>query len=402
MKLLKDSAIYLLGELFAKIIPFLMLPYLSHKLGVAGFGELSYYQTYLALCVLVLGLCQDGAVARYFYFYGKRSLNLVVKAGYGYTLAMGGVSLLLCYLYQSAILAYIVLAAMFQSLIGVQLSIQQCQKKAITYTTIQVLSGLCSSLLTILLLEMFYQELVQKRFLALALANVLVFVGAYVFYQKHITNPKKFYYHHYKAALCYIAAFGLPLILHHLSLFARGQLDRIFIYHQFGEADLGRYAMGATVASALSVAIMAVNKALLPYYYEALKQQKLTLKHIHQWSLYALVLVPIPALVLWLIPESWMVWIFGQDFLGVKYYIVLFVVSVALSVPYLMMVNYLFYYGKNTWISLCSVITTLIYLLALVLLLQTSIIYLPYASIIGALVILPILYVMTKRVVTTS
>ena len=113
-------------------------------------------------------------------------------------------------------------------------------------------------------------------------------------------------------------------------------------------------------------------------------------------------LVPIPALVLWLIPESWMVWIFGQDFLGVKYYIVLFVVSVALSVPYLMMVNYLFYYGKNTWISLCSVITTLIYLLALVLLLQTSIIYLPYASIIGALVILPILYVMTKRVVTTS
>ena len=41
MKILKDSAVYLLGELFAKALPFLLLPYLTRKLGAAGFGELS-------------------------------------------------------------------------------------------------------------------------------------------------------------------------------------------------------------------------------------------------------------------------------------------------------------------------------------------------------------------------
>jgi|GEM_PF-5745343 len=53
MSLIKDSSIYLIGELSAKCVPFLLLPYLSRKLGVEGFGELSYYQTFLALFVML-------------------------------------------------------------------------------------------------------------------------------------------------------------------------------------------------------------------------------------------------------------------------------------------------------------------------------------------------------------
>lgn len=401
MKLLKDSAIYLLGELFAKIIPFLMLPYLSHKLGVDGFGELSYYQTYLALLLLALGLCQDGAVARYFYFYGKHSLPLVVKAGYAYTLSVGIILLLMCWIYQSAILAYIVLASIFQSLIAVQLSIRQCQKQAVAYTGIQLLSGIVSSLLTIVLLELFTKNLVEKRFLALMLANIVVFLLAYILYRQK-TPKKSFSIRQYKLALFYIFSFGLPLILHHLSLFARGQLDRIFIYHQFSQVDLGLYAMGAMIASIASVGIMAINKALLPYYYEALKNKSIHLKQIHRWVGYSLLIVPIPSIVAYLIPSSFMAWLFGAGFADAKYYMVLFLISATLSIPYLILVNYLFYYGKNQWISFCSLMTTVVYLLALMVLLTTKIIYLPYASIIGAIVILPILYIMTKRIEITS
>ena len=39
MSLIKDSSIYLIGELSAKCVPFLLLPYLSRKLGVEGFGS---------------------------------------------------------------------------------------------------------------------------------------------------------------------------------------------------------------------------------------------------------------------------------------------------------------------------------------------------------------------------
>ena len=85
MKLLKDSLIYLLGELAAKALPFLLLPYLTRKFGAAGYGDLSYWQTLLSLLVIVFSLSQDGALTRYFYVYGKRNLPGVMLAGYGYT-----------------------------------------------------------------------------------------------------------------------------------------------------------------------------------------------------------------------------------------------------------------------------------------------------------------------------
>lgn len=398
MKILKDSAVYVTGELFAKMVPFLLLPYLSRKLGVAGFGELSYYQTFLSLFGIFLLLGQDGAVARYFYFYGKRSLDLVVRSGYAYTIIVGSLMLLVCWLLQAEIMAYIVLSSIFQSFIAVQLAIRQCQKQAINYTIIQILSGVISALLTVIMLETFKTDFVEKRFLAVLFSNILVFFISYFLYTKKIVQRKNFSFRQYKLGLSYIFGFGLPLLLHHSSLFARGQLDRIFIYHQFSEKDLGLYAMGATVASIVSVGIMAINKATIPYYYESLKKGKLTLAKIHQWTLLSLLFVPIPAIVMWIIPESLVAWLFGEQFLGTKYYIILFLITTTLSIPYLLLVNYLFYYGKNKWISACSILTTVIYMLSLLVLLNFKIDYVPFASIIGAVVILPILWLMTSRV----
>lgn len=397
MKILKDSAIYLIGELFSKMIPFLLLPYLSRKLGVAGYGELSYYQTYLALLLLAVGFCQEGAISRYFYFYGKRSLNLIVNTGYLYTVVVGVIALIACWIWQSTIMAYLVIASIFQSFLSTQLVIRQCHKNAIHYTMIQFLSGILSALLTIVLLEIYQTNLVEKRILAIALANMVVFAVSYWLYVKKAII-KQFSFAKYKIAFYYIIGFGLPLILHHLSFFARGQLDRIFIYHRFSETELGLYAMGATVASIASVGIMAVNKAVIPYYFEALKKQKISLSQIHRWAMYSLLLVPIPAMMMWLIPESVVVWLLGKQFVGTKYYIMMFLISTTLSIPYLIMVNYLFYHGKNQWIVACSVLTTVVYVLSLLGLMMTKIEYIPFAGILGAVVILPILWIATSRV----
>ncbi|OPH36215.1 oligosaccharide flippase family protein [Moraxella lacunata] len=397
MKILKDSAIYLIGELFSKMIPFLLLPYLSRKLGVAGYGELSYYQTYLALLLLAVGFCQEGAISRYFYFYGKRSLNLIVNTGYLYTAVIGVIALIACWIWQSTIMAYLVIASIFQSFLSTQLVIRQCHKNAIHYTMIQFLSGILSALLTIVLLEIYQTNLVEKRILAIALANMVVFAVSYWLYVKKAII-KQFSFAKYKIAFYYIIGFGLPLILHNISNFMRGQLDRIFIYHRFSETELGLYAMGATVASIASVGIMAVNKAVIPYYFEALKKQKISLSQIHRWAMYSLLFVPIPAVMMWLIPESVVVWLLGKQFVGTKYYIMMFLISTTLSIPYLIMVNYLFYHGKNQWIAVCSTLTTVVYVLSLLGLMMTKIEYIPFAGILGAVVILPILWIATSRV----
>lgn len=397
MRAIKDSAIYLVGELAARSVPFLLLPYLSRKLGVAGFGELSYFQTYLALFTIVISLSQDGAVARYVYFYGKRSLNLVIRTGYLYSTLIALLIVLGCWWVNSPILMIVGFSALFQSFLSVQLSVRQCQKQAIPYTLIQCGSTLLSALLTILMLEWFDEALVEKRLLAILLSNASVSLLAYVLYQQK-TPHKTFSFRHYKLAFFYLTGFGLPLILHHGSLFLRGQLDRIFIYHQFNETALGLYAMGAQIAAILSVVIMAINKALMPHFYEALKTTKISVREVHRWAWLSLLIVPLPAGVMWLLPESVMTWVLGAQFVGTKYYVVLFLLSTALIIPYLILVNYLFYYGKNKLISFCSMFSTGVYVIALIGLSQLAIEYVPWASILGAVVILPILYVMTQKV----
>ncbi|MDY2947580.1 MAG: flippase [Mannheimia varigena] len=397
MKAVKDSVIYLIGELASKLIPFLLLPYFSRKLGVEGYGELSYYQTFSALFVIFIGLSQDGAIARYFYFYGKRSLNLVLRTGYLYTVVMGSLILLGCWIFKAEMIAYVAIGAIFQSFLNVQLSVRQCQKQAISYTAIQLMSAIFSAIITVAMMEYFDSELVEKRILAILVSNALVFFIAYLLYAKK-TKTKKFSLARHKTALLYLLGFGVPLILHHSSIFVKGQLDRVFIYHKFSEADLGLYAMGAQIAMILAIVIHALNKATLPYFYEALKQKKINVSHIHKWAFYALFTVPIPALVMWLIPENVVVWILGNQFAGTKYYIILFLSSTMLVVPYLILVNYLFFYGKNKLISFCSILSTIFYLVALFALTLTKIEYIPFASIIGAVSIIPILYVMTAKV----
>ena len=397
MSLIKDSSIYLIGELSAKCVPFLLLPYLSRKLGVEGFGELSYYQTFLALFVIFIGLSQDGAVARYFYVYGKRSLNLVVNTGYAYTISIGGLGLLFCWLMQSEIMFYLVLSAIFQVFLSVQLSIRQCQKQALPYTFIQLTSTITNALFTVLMLEFYKTELVEKRILAILFSNVLVALLAYFIYIKG-AKAKKFNFAQYKTAFFYVIAFGFPMIFHHGSFFIKGQLDRVFIFHRFSEAELGLYAMGAQIASILSVFILAINKALVPYLFEKLKQGSVKLKDLHRWSLLSLLIVPIPSLFTLIVPEQWLLFFLGKHFIGVKYYIIVFLLATSLTIPYLFLVNYLFYHGKTKEISFCSVLSTMIYLGALGGLIFTDVVYIPYASVLGALGILPVLYKITKRV----
>lgn len=397
MRAIKDSAIYLAGELISRSMPFLLLPYLSRKLGVEGFGELAYYQTYLALFLMIVSLSQEGAVARYFYVYGKRSLNLVINAGYAYTLITGSLILIGCWIAQSEILAYLALTAMFQSFVAVQLTVRQSRKQPISYMVIQFLSSFSSVVFTVLLLEIFSEALIEKRFLALLFANIFALIIAYYLYLRS-TRIRTFIWKSYKTAILYVLGFGLPLILHNASLFLKGQIDRVFIYHQFSQYELGLYAMGVQIASILMIILYALNKALVPYLFEGLKRQRITLKQIHKWTLYALCLVPIPALIMALIPESLVVWVLGKQFVGTKYYIILFLISSSLSMPYFLLVNYLFYYGKNQFVSLCSILSTIVYLVSLILLTLTKIEYVPFASILGATVILPILYFVTLSV----
>ena len=392
MRILKDSVIYLAGELFAKSLPFLMLPYLTRKLGPEGFGELSYYLTWLALFGVFIGLSQEGAVTRYFYFYGKKAINTVVTAGYLYNIVISTLLLVGCWFFQAEIMAYIVLATMFQSFVNVQLALRQCQKQPLKYITIQIILSLTNVIFTVVALEWFESDLVAYRVLAIVIANGVTFFIASMVLGNLFSGGNKITTERLKLSALYIFSFGVPLILHQSSFFIKGQLDRLFIYEQYSKADLGVYSAGVQVATVLPIILLALNKAIVPYYYQNLKENKLSIQTIKKYTLLCIPLCIIPSMIGYVLPESMYVWFLGEKYVESKYYIVMYFLGYGANLPYLILVNYFFFYGKNMLISKITISSSIIYMLLLILFSSQSIELIPYALIISNIGLLLVLW----------
>lgn len=393
MRILKDSFIYLIGELFAKSLPFLMLPYLTRKLGPEGFGELSYYLTWLALFGIFVGLSQEGAVTRYYYFYGKKALNTIIKAGYLYNIVISVILLIVCWFLKAQIITYIVLATMFQSFVNVQLALRQCQKQSFRYITIQIILSLTNVIFTIIALELFTNDLVGYRILAIVLANGLTFFIASILLSDLFLDENKLTANRLKLGLFYIFSFGMPLILHQSSFFIKGQLDRLFIYEQYSKVELGIYSAGVQVAAVLPVIFMALNKAIVPYFYQGLKDNKLTVRKIKKYAILSLIPSFIPAVVAWLLPYDIYTWFLGEKYFQSKYYVVLYLVGFGLTLPYLVMINYYFYFGENKKIAIMTFVSSIIYLIFLSYFSFIDIKGIPYALILSNMSLIVLVWV---------
>jgi len=398
MRILKDSFIYLMGELINKSLPFLLLPYLTRKLGAEGFGELSYYLTILALLGIFIGLSQEGAVTRYFYFYGNKAIDLIVRAGYLYNIIFSCVCLIVAWILKSEIIAYITLIATFNSFLSVQLALRQAQKQPIPYITIQFLSSTSIVIFTVLMLEYVSGNQVVNRLLALILSSALVFFITYFFINRKFKIKKMFSVNKYKVALLYLFTFGIPLILHQLSFFMKGQVDRIFIYKLYTPAELGVYSAGVQIASILTIFFMALNKAIVPYYYEGLKNKKLTIDKIKKYTLISFIFISLPAVICYILPNILFIWLLGPQFSEVQFYTILFLIGYGLTLPYLILVNYLFFHGENRLIASVTFLTSVVYVVLLVVLSGISIKYIPFSLIFSNLLMVIILWVMIKKI----
>ena len=403
--LLKDSLIYILGEMTAKAVPFLLLPYLTRVLGTTGFGDLSYYLSLTAFILIVMSLSQNGALTRYFYVYGRHGLGNILLAGGLYSLGVLLVGTLVSWFLRSELLFYCFFTAFLQTLIQNQLALRQCQKRPFSYLTIQIGLALGNLLWTVLIFQLFADDSsdkVAQRLIAIILAHGLTFIAAlawakYQFAIRLRVTPSRL-----KLGLGYILTLGLPLLLHGLSYTIKGQLDRVLIHQRFSSHELGVYSAGVQVASVLTIVIMAVNSAAVPHLYEQLKSKRFALAQLHRLFWLSLLVPFILTAITWAIPSSLMAWLLGHDFADSQYYVVMFVLAFSLMIPYLLLVNFLFYHAKNAQISLCSVISTLVYLVALWWLSSISLAVVPYATIISSVVILPLLYYYTLQVDTAD
>lgn len=414
--MVKDSAIYVAGELLSKAVPFVLLPYLTRQLGVAGFGALAFYTAVSAFLLIFISLSQNAAITRYYYVYGKHGLGNVVLAGA--LLSVGLWAVVACGLVvtgallgnqlslNTQLLGYSTLLALGQSLVQSQLAVRQCQKRAWDYLALQLLLATTNVGLTVMFFSAMTADRVATgadgqvaaRLLAIVLAQAITACLAWLLMRTRLGIRLSWRKRRLWLAMRYIVALGLPLVLHALSYTLKGQLDRVWVYQRFSAAELGVYAAGVQLAGAVSVVIMAVNSAAVPYLYEAFKARRMPIVRLHRWGLMSLLLAPIAAGVVWLLPRSLFGWLLGAAFADSQYYVACFTAAFMLLIPYLLWVNVLFYHGKNRQIAAASMLSTLVYVAVLAYTSSLALTWVPLATLASNAVLLPLLYHLTKRI----
>ncbi|HFQ4922327.1 TPA: oligosaccharide flippase family protein, partial [Vibrio vulnificus] len=382
----KTTILYLIGEITSKAIPFLLMPYLTRMLGVEGFGDLNVYQAWIALVFVIVSYVQDAAIIRYVYFYGHRSVGLIVFVGRVYSTAVTVVGMVVSFIISSEYLFLVVVCSFSQSILKVELTLHQAFKRPNNYLFILIISNLMSVILTMLIFE-FYDGNAINRIVAITLGNLISIVVSCVFIRQ-VGFTFQWSKSKIKLAIVYIVSFSSPLLINSIATMCKGQFDRLLIAERFSVSELGEYAAGYQIASIFLLLLLATSRAVEPYCYESIKNKTINFKSLVVKILQCLPLLIVPIIVSVFIPNSFYIWFLGEGFYNVKLYTVQFTIAFSILGAYMFFSLYLNFFGHTKKIAMSNSISIVVYIVFLFYFSELGMEYIGLATIISNLTLL--------------
>jgi O-antigen/teichoic acid export membrane protein len=393
MRKVKSSAFFISGELLGKIAPFALLPLLTRYLGVEAFGELSIYQAYITIIMIVVGLSQDKFILTSYYRDSASASEGLFPTVVLYVLLNVSFLLTLAFVYESKGLVVISISAGVQTLFFSSLIYLQCLNRYLLYFWVCIFQGVGGVLVTIFVFENIGVGVFERLWVVVLVNAICVCLILLFIYIKPntmlITNIKW----HLKKLL----AFGGGLLVYQISVVSKGQLDRLIVADLFDKEAVGLYALTVQLSMALIVILMAINKVLTPIYYSYIKEGRMTSEKIKLFFTVALAIAPIPAAVVYLIPASTFPFVFGQEYDGVSGILVRLLLGVGLMIPYMLLLNTLLYYSMNKYISVVSMLSAIAYLVSFYLLANIDLLSATYSLAVSNVFIVILFWIKVVR-----
>ncbi|MDU0356110.1 oligosaccharide flippase family protein [Paraglaciecola aquimarina] len=378
MKIFRSTSVYMLGEFIARALPFVLMPYLSRKLGAEGYGELALYQAWISLLIIIVSYAQDAAIIRYAYFYGRRSLDVLVGVGYFYSISVTVGLCLISLVLESEFMLIVSLCTATQTLVKIELTVRQANKKPNQYVVIQIVTSILSVLFTLIILENFHAS-AGGRMYALIISNAIVAIICVLGLRRKLFS---YSVRQYKLAFVYLITFSTPLLANNLASFFKGQFDRVFIEDRFSLLELGEYAIGYQIASIVFIISFVIYRAVEPIYFSKL-QSGLTLKFINQKVVTYGGLGLIPYGISLCIPSDIYEFLLGKDYPNVGIYVQPFILAFSINALYFVYSSYISYFGKTKILAMISVSSMILYLILLFVLSIFGLWALPYATVVS-------------------
>lgn len=361
--LLSGSAIYLLSNILAAAIPFLLLPVLTRYLSPAEYGEVGMFLMLIAGLAAFTGISVNGAANRKFYdgHLEEGTMKDFIGACLQILLVSSVAVLGVAWIFQAQLGEWLglqprwilwgVIASAAGFVFQLRMGQWQVRKQARLYGMTQVFQALLNVLLSILLVVVLLQA-ADGRISAYIISTVaFAALAMFLLYRDNLLglawNPG-----HIKEAL----SFGVPLIPHIAGLFLLGAVDRLVINSQLGLSQVGVYMVAVQLASAMGIIFDAVNKAYVPWLFERLKRNQPDEKKQIVRLTYGYFLVALLAAGLaFVIGPFAVTLIAGERYAEAGSVIGWLALGQAFSGMYLMVTNYVFYSKKTGLLSLVTI-----------------------------------------------
>ena len=281
-KILRNSGIYSILNLFQKGINFLLIPVLTAYLTTYDYGVIAVVTAVNAVLNVFYLLSLNGSLNRFYYEYQNDDVKVkklfgtivtfvfLVSMFLSLFIVIGHRWIIDPFLNNVAFFPYMMLAmisAMFNPTFSIFQSTLQAKQQGKRFGKNNVMFFLTN--ITFLLLSVVVFNLGVKGVLgSLALTNIIFFIYTLSSFGKEIDFGIDFKI--LKSSLKY----SLPLLPHSLSGVVTNVIDKIFINSLMTTSFAGIYNIGNTFGSIVFLIASGVNQAFIPWFNEQIKKDK--------------------------------------------------------------------------------------------------------------------------------
>ena len=364
-KLVRSAGIYTVTNVINSAIPFLLLPILTRYLTPEDYGIISMFGVLVSLVTPFTGLSINGAIARM--YYEKENVDIkeyitnciyilvfsTALVSILFTLFAGVISKIISLPVQ---ILWVVIAISFaQFITRIVLTLWQVQVKPLQYSAYQISQTFVNASLSIWLVVAVGLAWQGRIFAQLITFSVFTVIGIII-----LLKNKWLKFRYNPSYIKHALGFGVPLIPHALGGVIMTMTDRVFITNMVGIETTGIYTVGYQIGMIINLLATSFNQAYVPWLYEQLKANIFTKKiKIVKFTYLYFVAIVAMALGLSFFAPGFLNLFVGEQFTGSSIFVVWIAIGYAFNGMYLMVVNYIFYAQKTSylaWLTLGSAV----------------------------------------------
>ncbi|EPG6268519.1 lipopolysaccharide biosynthesis protein [Klebsiella aerogenes] len=378
MKKLAGAALLSVGDILGKLIGFLILPYLTSRMGTVEYGILTLYLSFIQILIILISFSGQGLLPVKF-IQESETAGLIfrrdnINLGIVISIFLFLISLLIKPFLHFSISAYdlfwIIFAALVQAINVINLSHLRISQTYRIATIGQFALSVMNVVFTVILFTVLTGSAIN-RLIAVSFSFLFVqlLYSFFIYSKLKIDNSKTTL-----SLVCRykeIFLYGVSLWPHHGSYWIKSTIDRFFITHYLSVSIVGVYGLALQLSSILMLFFTVINQACQPFIYRYLNSGEF--KKVRKVQLGYAIIVLFSALAYSIILPIVFPWLFNSKFNdALKYFTYLMPGTVFMCIYYIY-THALFFYKRNKKISLITASSMIVHLLGILIVVNTNI-----------------------------